>query len=273
MTDLMERLRAADPLAGALPDALPEPPRPPRPGADVRRRRHTPRLVAGAVAAAGLLALVVVGARSDDDLAAAAYAAVAPGDDVVHLVTMSSEQRPGGPRTHGELWYSRDRLRSIYTTAAASEGRPPRVRETAIAPTSWQSYESAHNTLLIIDSPNKPLFPGRGVPHGIDEVEDFKRFYEGGRIVEDGRETFDGQKVLRLVLRNAPDRLTYLVKPGGGEPVATRRNQTINGTTRTKIVRILRYERLPLNDVSRAALRMSDHPGADVERPTSVTPG
>lgn len=111
------------------------------------------------------------------------------------------------------------------------------------------------------------------MPHGLDEVEDFKRFYEAGRMVEDGREILNGQEVLRLVLRNAPDRLTYLVKPTGGEPIATSRTHTINGTTTTKIVHILRYERLPLNDASRNALRMSNHPRAHVDRSTSGATG
>jgi hypothetical protein len=104
VTDVVERLAAANPVtdeqAGATGAALP--PLPPR--RRDRRRIHG-RLAAPAVALAAALTLlgVTVGQRSGrdeggrPDVAAAAAATLDPGPDVLHVVTRVRQRGPGVP--------------------------------------------------------------------------------------------------------------------------------------------------------------------------------
>lgn len=268
----MERLRSADPLDGRLPDRLDGVlEQIPLHDSGRIRGRVTRRL--RLVAAGGLAVLVGVGAAvlpvgEAAHPAAQAYAAVTPGDGVVHLVmdvqTFRGERLVA--RDNVEMWRSARAFRNVWTERRLTDGARLAFYETAVSEASWQQFNSSTNGLLFIEGERGAGGFDAGAPGGLDPVAYFRRLYRAGRIVEGGQTTFDGRSLMRLRVGDAPDHFTFLVDPKTADPFAAISYQRAAGGRERRVMRFMEYERLPLTPATREALRMRKHPGADVTR-------
>jgi hypothetical protein len=228
MTDLLERLRAADPLSGE-PDAPPvdwllaqiEPIPAPRP----RRARRRP-LLAGLAAVTGLAAAVAIIAGSPSrDVVAEASEALASEGAVVHtVVTYEQLDKSGAPVADHRYQFSRKpkrfgygdmqserwtaqgprRERSILTIFAA-DGGPNGVQETDYAEgvyrfeSSWdpkagvRTFRVPKRFRKTSDSPPPML----GYPSS-DPVSDIRTFLADKQLQPAGETVVDGRTLLTL---------------------------------------------------------------------------
>jgi len=186
MTDVLERLRAANPikdLVDAGTELRPPIAVPPAPGS--RRARRL-------VAAAGVFAAVAIavaipkgtgsepgdGARLDVPVAAAAAAALDPGDSILHVVTRVSQSGPDVPEstTTSELWL-------------APGGDGGRIRTTASDGT------------LLADFALTLATDGRLIQN--DPIAGIRRMLHDGSLIPAGSAELDGREM--QVFRHRPD--------------------------------------------------------------------
>jgi hypothetical protein len=205
-TDVMERLRAADPARGLQPDApeellarLKTPRR--------RRRRRAVVLAPVAVAAAVAAAVVLPGA--DPDLAARAYAqTAAAGDRILYVRTaiVNETRTPSGMRvSHAvrERWEREGRWRERLDI----DGR-----------VSTQTL-GADGVLRFSDGKVAPR--GYAEQYPPDFVEGFRTRYERGTLKEDGTTTFNRRPAKRYVADGKRTSTVYFVDAETGVPLGS----------------------------------------------------
>jgi hypothetical protein len=238
---LMDRVRAADPLAADTVQPLPfstvadrfdgpaeHPRRPRRP----TRRRLALGVAAIATAGFGVFAALAlpVGDRTHLDVVAEARAALTRGGGILHVVTRTVSQAPSGGamtvlrkdgtlaqrRTRSwttERWSAVDPYRSHVIIDSPDSGRS----ETAIDGNRYEVGDGSHeirtatipkrvfdSLALLQGGPGAPSFQGNpaAVARGADPVDQIQKLLSSGAVHVTGRERFDGRDVLRLVTRS-----------------------------------------------------------------------
>lgn len=265
-----ERLREADPLP-PVPDAPPPEdvlaaivatPREP-----VRRRRRRLVLVPAALAVAvGAVALVLLPGGGKPDLAARAYAAMSPGDSILHVVetlryTSSRPDEPYWPRgeeppryawccgrsddeSSTESWQRGKEAHRIWRSRYSWSGRGEvQVTESAIGEDDVIRY-------LGLDGRVQTVRPGdersESSPQELREgfVSKFRGRYADRALRDAGTSTFDGKPARRYVVehptREVPPALTslpyvvtnaaseeYFLDAGTGLPLGTVRSNEV----------------------------------------------
>ena len=235
MTDLMDRLRAADPvreepLAPPLEPLLArleaKPPAGRRaaarqgPLAARRRRAGRPRALIPAFAAVLVLALAVVFARGGDpDVVAEAREALATSGEVVHIVTRLDDAPTllvpyveNGRRVTGtaskrvESWVALDPVRSRTRMTILPRGSgAPRTTEFDTADGVTRFAQSWDDKLLVMRLPARArrdierlkLTPSP-LRLGPDPLVSIRELLASGGLKPAGETTFEGRRVLRL---------------------------------------------------------------------------
>jgi hypothetical protein len=298
--DLMERLAAADPLPEAerlTPDeqrdadellarltATPVSPHP-RPALRPSGRRWT--LVAAGIAGAAIAAFAAAILLDSDapgpSVVELAVAAVSRDDAVYHSVERTRMIGRGfGDRTYyTESWHTtagRHHQR-MYAARGGRRGRqlfdqagrrtPGRRGGPALV---WESRRNKIQGMRVGWSDRS-----RGAP-ALDPFADpaaaLRAFEAQGRLRLAGRTTVDGTPAYRLVsgyvdgfFRGTKERIVYVVDAETYLPLAVRDSHRRNGRRLLEVtIRYLVYERLPLNDRTRAKLALDPHPGAKCAR-------
>ena len=298
--DTMERVRDADPLAGARHEAtdrveadavlrriLAEPPAAPRERSRPLARR--PRSLAAAavlcLAAAGLAASNLLGNGRAPTIADRAYAAVSDDDVIYHYVLdlrgsahpLQADLRELLPLVNGrlEVWYRADGTAS--RSLQSERDQEGRLR---------LSYESAVRRGHVIDYDARKHALGRrseygGRPGATSPLDDFRSAYRDGKVLERGKTTFNGRPAYRLLIRRQGEgfrqRMAYYVDRETYLPLGTResgRYKLNGGWSRIRVEsRYAVYERLRDTRASRRLLRMGRHPGARrVDGPAILAP-
>jgi hypothetical protein len=297
--DLMERLAAADPLAGAdqlSPDdqreaealltRLRATPGPEAQGAGAWRRRAPRRalLAAGAAvaAAAALIALDLLDSDTPGtDVVELAVAAVTREDSVYHVLQRVRAPIAGIPESdravYLESWHSSDGRIHVKSFAADGARRGELLSEEAGRRRPGRRFWPA----LRYHPRENTVYPsGLGRAHDADPVPEIDPFADPGarlrqlerqgrlRLAETTR--FAGRRAYRLVMDSPArwrgftfERVDYLVDSETYFPLAQRVSARVDsGRTYRYVARYLAYERLPLDARSRAQLDLDSHPGA-----------
>ena len=301
--DLMERVRAADPAARAelgpgeraeadalLRRIVAEPRRP-------RRRLRVsparwPRMAAAgaALACLTLAALVAVDLVRDDEgssIADRAYAAVSDDDVIYHYVLDTrASTRALPPDLRRDLELANGRLETWYRSDGSAfhsrqfrrgrEGRLHLVLESAQSRGRLVDYNPERNVLG-----HSPRGAARGRSRPIGPLDEFRRAYRDGKVVERGKTTFLGRPAYRLLMqRGQPgsfrQRMAYYVDQETYLPLGTRERTSLEifgrrARVRTQSVYKL-YERLPDTRANRRLLRMGRHPGARRVEGSAILP-
>jgi hypothetical protein len=297
--DLMKRLAEADPL----PDAeqlTPEDKReaealltrllatPAVAGTEERRpRRLRPRrlaLAAAGVACSAAVAFAAVNLVDSDGPAPGvverAVAAVTQEDSVYHVLerTRARGNIPGAGHTvYLESWYTTDGRIHRKTFAASGERRGRLLGEEAGMRRPGRRggrllrYFPGENTIT-----EGGFATGRSPAPSIDSFGDpgaqLRALQEQGRLRAAGRTDVEGRPAYRLVsgpvtradARTQEERVEFLVDADTYLPLAQRYSiGTDSDREREILTRYLVYERLPLDDRSRALLALDPHPGAE----------
>lgn len=297
MNEVMERLRAADPVSGEIsqedrhtaddllarivgtpPEQVAEPLAP-------ARRRGLPRAafaVAG-LACAVLAALAAIDLAGSDAPSTAgavdkAIAATSRPNTIYHVVERTTFRGLGfgPPQTiYVESWHTTNghfRRKSFLPGAdgpgrladeTAGRRRPGRRGGPALR------YEARQNEIY-------PSGMGFGSPQNSVAIDPFagpglqlRQLRREGRLQVSGTTELDGKSAIRLVSDWAPgigdtrQRSEYLVDAKSYLPLRLRQRIELKNGKRGEIVyRYLTYERLPLNSKTRGLLALGDHPGA-----------
>ena len=291
--DLMERLAAADPMADAerlsaeqqheadaLLDRLLATPA--EPVARPRARRRLLRFAAAAACAAAALFVVLNVVDSETpapNVIDRAIAALSDGDAVYHVVSRTRGEvsfDPRGTRTlwneswhttsgmmHNRWYTDRDGRRGRYVEDFAGRRRPGRRGGPALR---WSILDNT-----ITESGFGSSGGGVGAP-GIDPFDPARSLRESqaeGRLRVAGTTEVDGRRAYRLVSGTVPghsgskEHTELLVDAETYLPLAQRYSALLKGeSTYKSFTRFLTYERLPLNDQTKAHLDLDPHPGA-----------
>ena len=298
--DLMERLAAANPAPGAgtltpeqqreaeaLLERLLTTPAESRPPVRPHRRRRWPQLAAAsaiaAVAAFAALSLLDSDEGPAPNVVARAVAALTQDDVIYHVESIDSGKAsdfPEGIRSFfTESWHTTGGLmhRKSFAVKDGGKGkllgdfagrrRPGRRGGPALR---WDAYS---NTITESGFGSAP--GGGGGAPGLDPFDPsrgVKELQAEGRLRTAGRVEVDGKRAYRLVYGpkrtsdgsgDRVERAEFLVDPDTYLPLEQRYSvRYANGTTRSVRWRYLTYERLPLNDRTRAHLDLDPHPGA-----------
>lgn len=290
--DLMERLAAADPMADAerlgpeqqreadaLLDRLLGTPAEP-----VARPRARRGLLRFAVATAGVAAALFVVLNVVDSETPApnvidrAIAALSDGDAVYHVVSRTRGGVSFDPRgsralwneswhtTSGMMhnrWYTdRDGRRGRYVEEFAGRRRPGRRGGPALR---WSARDN------MITESGFGSSGGNGAPglDPFDPARSLREFQAEGRLRVAGTTEVNGRRAYRLVSGTVPgdngskEHTELLVDAETYLPLAQRYSALLKDTSTVKFfTRFLTYERLPLNNKTRANLDLDPHPGA-----------
>jgi hypothetical protein len=292
--ELMERLKAADPLAGAerlsaeeqreadalLARVIAEP-APERGRAGTRRVRHL--ALAGVGAACAVLAGLVAVDLLDSDgppsgIVEKAVAAVTREDAVYHFIERKRARAtdlPGGPpELIQESWYTTDGGRRTKTFRRrggrvledfAGRRRPGRRGGPALRYTAFENriLESGFGSGGGRSAPVLDPYSGPAAT--------LRRYQQQGRLRYAGSEKVRGRTAYRLdsgwqpgfISRSSRDRVQFLVDAETYLPLELRyREHTEGGARRTLVSEYLVYERLPLNRRNRGLLALGRYPGA-----------
>jgi hypothetical protein len=204
------------------------------------RWRRPVALAVPALAAAALLAVLVLPGGSGPGAAERAYAAVTPGDEILHVV---QEADHGAMAARMELWTDgdttrlvSDRFRAVFT---GDQVTTYNVRGDELG-----SYRVTEDSLI---------------GDVLDRFEAFAQRAERGELGSPREDHFDGRPVVRFDRRLArgPATESWFFAADTFVPVATRITAPggYNQTTR-----FLVWERVPYDD---QLLEMSPHPGAE----------
>ncbi len=273
MTDLLDRLRDADPVDR---DALEVPPRLRArvlAGPDPVARGRRGRLALAAAGVAAALAVVLLlnagagGSGNGLELAARAYAATS-GSGIVHWrteVQTRTDGRPGRPKRI-EGW-ARGRVQHIINSDVRG-GRAVLTSEQRIDGTRMRSFVRTANRLFDSLAPSVDVMTAIGlIPPG-DPLKAFREAYRLGRLKPSGPNRYTVQRTepSASVQRQT---VTYELDPETAEPVRLVyvTDQLARGTGRrlhrtVVTMRIAVYEHLADSAANRALLRMLPHPGA-----------
>jgi hypothetical protein len=294
--DLMERLAGADPLpdgerlspdeqreADELLARLVATPVSPSPRPPVRRSARRWSLVAVGAACAAVAAVAVAGLLDSDapgpSVVELAVAAVSEDDAVYHSVERTRMRGRGfGRRTfHTESWHTTagHLHQRVYAVRGGRRGRQIADQAGRRTPgrrggpfLAWDSRRDEIQGIRIGWSD-----PSRGAP-ALDPFADpaaaLRAFEAQGRLRLAGRTTVDGTPAYRLVsgyvdgfFRGTKHRVVYVVDAETYLPLAVRNTFRRDGRRLLEVdIRYLVYERLPLNDRTRAKLDLDPHPGA-----------
>jgi hypothetical protein len=290
--DLIERLAAADPMADAErlgpeqqreADALLERllATPTEPVARPRARRGLRRFAvatAGAAAALFVVLNLVDSETPAPNVIDRAIAALSDGDAVYHVVSRTGGKvsyDPHGTRTlWNESWHTtsgmmhtrwytdRDGRRGRYVEDFAGRRRPGRRGGPALR---WSARDN------MITESGFGSSGGGGAP-GIDPFDparSLREFQAEGRLRVAGTTEVNGRRAYRLVSGTvrghggSKEHTELLVDAETYLPLA-QRYSVLNkdDSTLTFFTRYVTYERLPLNDKTRANLDLDPHPGA-----------
>jgi hypothetical protein len=292
MTDVLERLRAANPVA----DCDPPPAERLWPAIDAappRRRRHHPTAVR---VAAGVLAVVLValavglasGGSGPTSIAARAYAATGTPGVIDHFVEISRTHRaPGAPPfgyadSRAEVWFSGSRSHALTTSymVSARGHRSIQGGEEAVDGLRAMTYNADTNTSATLNLRPAGVGQTRSCIQVLvcgwepaNPIATLRELYAAGRLHDAGTTTADGRRLdvlaggtgrppgPRTLVRILVDPKTFIpVKlvvtmygALGRSPVA------LLLTTETTIGD---YERIPLTPATSRLLAMRAHPGA-----------
>ena len=291
--DLMERLAAADPRSDAEPPS-PEQQR----EADVllerllttpvetverpRRHRRWPRLVVVTACAAAALFLVLNVVDSETpapNVIDRAIAALSHEDAVYHVVSRTRGEasfddrgplvlwteswHTTGGLMHRRTYTDRDGHRGRFVDDFAGRRRPGRRGGPAL---SWDA-----RTNTITESGFGTSGGGGGAP-GIDPFDPARGLRElqaEGRLRVAATTEVDGRRAYRLVSGNvsgssgSKEHTELLVDAETYLPLAQRYSVLNKDRSTLKFfTRYVTYERLPLNDATKARLNLDPHPGA-----------
>jgi hypothetical protein len=218
--------------------------------------------VAGAVLAVSLLS-----SRSSvpSALAAKTFAAVNPTGAIVHFAFDVRSTIDGRPALHlrFERWQLGTSVRTITTTY--DHGKPV-VTQSDLDGKVSRVYLPAQRRVTSV-----PVGDARA---STDPFLAFRERYRAGAVHDVGNDTFDGQAVRRLQVRAGQRRITYLVRPSSGVPVAVdvleraprRRGSSSPAAVVHRVTRVLRYERLAPTTANRRLLRLQLPVGTTVAK-------
>lgn len=273
--DLMERLAAADPRPHAELDTEAEAllarllATPPEPAAPKRRpaRRWTVALATGACVAAA--AFVAVNVVDSDSAVEQAVAALSQDDSVYHV--MRRRTTTGGPASRYavpvfiESWYSSDgRVHEKYF--ADDGGRPGRLLEEDAGGRAWRmKFSVEDNTLSAVGFGRSE---GAGDLPVLDPAADpgaTLRALEARGLLKEAGTTSTGDHRLvsdSIETDGAEYRFEYVVDDATHLPLTQRWITTFDDDTIAITNEFSVYERVPLDESSRADLDLDPHPDA-----------
>jgi hypothetical protein len=222
-----------------------------------RRRR---RGVAVAVACGALAAWALLGSGTGSDrvphLASAerAYAAVLPGEDVIHEVVSSAWSVGGKPRgrEHYEAWYRPSTGQAVRVTGG-DEGavRVMITRHgTVLVESSDTRLLTGRSGLVEMDNPTTPAFRARNRQ---DFAAAFRDAYDRDQLADRGLTTFDGLPAHRFSVvkgLDGIDALDFYADPQTGRPLGS--VERIG--TQVNVRRLTTWERLKPNHDTLARL-------------------
>jgi hypothetical protein len=266
-------------------------------GARQRRWGAVGALAAASIAAAAFLTLGGLGGSGRLDVVAQAKAALAPAEQIVHLVTTSHMEMRGGAQAEvigreaeaskpriSERWSASNPLRwRVASTAPTftSHGTLAGRVEQSYGNGTEELYVQALNTLNVrsgVSEASASSLPAG--PLGTDPVARIHAMLDAGQLHDAGMGTVDGHTVRRLVGQEAgpplpsvhsPWPVEYDVDPETYAPVRLTIEQIgvsfpENTGTPTQIVDVNTYERLPLNESTIAQLSIHPAGSPTVER-------
>lgn len=295
MTDVIERLRAANPVRGCaephfeevlrrLTD-LPQGAVAARGAGRARHRgaRRVRRRVV-LVLAAVVVTLGVIGAATRTGgqlpLAARAYAATDSTGVVVHYVEIArvAPWRPHGEPAAGhflvgwsereEVWRSGSRSRVVATSGFDVNGRMhPIAREVTQDGSREELYAAGPGAKMIVNVERRAGGPADcassvacDLLEAADPVLVLRQLDEEGRLREVAGTRRNGEAPVAMVDARDPQALRVYLDPNTGVPVEI--VQRVASSSWTMVTKILDYQRLALTAQSERLLAMRPHPDA-----------
>jgi hypothetical protein len=234
MTSDLERLARANPMPAPYdddPDAadellrrvLLEAPGPAR----ARRAWRVRGLVAVAAAVAIAVWVLAAGGSGPEHLPGAqrAYAAVLPGDDVIHEV-VSSEWSVGGVtkgQEHYEAWYRPSSGEAVRITGGGEGAtRVMITHDGTVLVDSADTHRISGGTGLVeMTSPVTAAFRAR---NRADFAATFRAAFVADQLADRGRTTFDGRPAERFAViagLDGIDALDWYADPQSGQPLGS----------------------------------------------------
>jgi hypothetical protein len=223
------------------------------------RRRHA--LIALPVAAALLVALPFALNRGGESLAAKAYAQTAPGDEIVHEVSVSQMLEPPGPQVTQESWWrpADGTARRVLQTAG---GKPIETVIGADGVAHLHSPYATHPDEVINPNGNADAPMMRRVLNRVRGVTlAFRDDYAGQQLRDEGITTLDGRTVHAYSADTkewsmedkafATFHRTFYLDPDTARPIA----QRIQMGKAIELMTVKRYEKLPVTPENLALLR------------------
>lgn len=211
-------------------------------------RRRRVAFAVPALGAAALVAALVVPGGAGPGAAERAYAAVTPGDEILHVITQTTT-RVDDERRRTESWTDGERARTL----ASAEGGAAELRHERIVDDDRVTVYSPQRDEL---RTTRVIWDGSGPPP--DQPEVFAQRLERGEFDAPREDTFDGRRVVRFDLVREMGTLSWFLDADTFASVATRLTAADGQAVST--TRYLLYERVPHDD---RLLAMSPHPGAD----------
>jgi hypothetical protein len=240
-----ERLRAADPLL-ALREEIDVDAPPPEAVLEAivatpRRRRRVPRraplLAAAVLSAAAVVVAIAVPGGGKPDLAARAYAAMSPGDAILHVVLVT---RLGDKQSwqRMESWQRGGRMRAIYTGNFGGKEAPP--SEHVLARGVVRTRVSGKRESTTRDA-RAVAFLRR------DFIATFRARYAKRGLKDTGETTFAGKPAQRYVVKGRRGgRDEYYLDRDSGLPLGMV-NRGSNTHLTTTVATLERLEPTPAN--------------------------
>ena len=270
----LEMLRAIDPASNVPPDddsadrllrTVLADPRP------ARRRRASRRrlLLAAPVAASLLVVLALAPQRGGENLAAKAYAATAPGDEIVHEVSVFKWLQPSGAATQTQesWWRPADGTARSVQSPDGGQGVTTVIDATGLAHVR-SPYAADPDHDVVLNPPGQDVDPV--IRRFIDSVRSvtlaFRDDYAGQRLHDEGTTTIGGRSVHAYSADTrewfSEDRAyatyhrTFYLDAASALPIAQRVEMPgPNGTTLVAMTTVKTYEKLPATPANLAKLR------------------
>lgn len=298
MTDVLERLRAANPVAELeAPEAerlwrtLDAGMDPVSLDTGARRLPALGARLAIAVCVLGIVALVVglAGGTGATSIAARAYAATETAGAIDHFVEISrSRPAPGAPAfgytdVRAEVWFSgsRSHILATYYMVSAAGHRSVDHGEDAVAGGRRVNYDVESNTVYTSLLPTPGFASARSCvtllscgAEPTDPITTLRVLYQAGRLHDAGATVDDGRRLDVLLGRTGRPpadgtAVRILVDPTTFIPVkvvatsygALGRSPVVRRLV-TQTTTIGSYERIPLTAATSRLLAMRAHPGA-----------
>jgi hypothetical protein len=224
------------------------------------RRRHKLAVLIPTAAALGIaVAALLPGLNGDADTLAKARAALAPRNEMVHMVMrwdLPGDNAVNPPRI--EQWYVGEPLAWRSITDFPRSGRSTITQEISVAGDRFRIRDPERNVVTIYRGfRNAPMQPGGGG----DPVKQVRDMLAKGKVQDEGIVTVDGRRVRRLVgINNAPRalvvRTVYLMDPETFAPISVQYESMRGKLTSVGGVTIEKYERLPINAATLKLLRI-----------------